>query len=245
MKEDENVVERKETFDIIRLKADANQYYPASMGRQSWMKDNVVAHTDIDIPLGHSRYGGPVIDLPPGVTHPKDLRFAAQLDLSKISPHDPLGLLPKRGQLYFFADIRQDQGKVIWADVRNVDLVRQVVEHQADFFAGTLIVDASSETETLHERFREPEDEEEKEDANANGLVWDYFAGGGKSKLYGVYTHCQYSMEQILDITHSDMVLLLQIGEDFNDEGIFSVLVPREDLRLRRFDDCKFAWGQS
>jgi uncharacterized protein YwqG len=239
------MVERKETFDIIRLKADSKRYYPASMGRQSWMKDNAVAHTDIEILLGHSRYGGPVIDLPRGVAHPGDLKFAAQLDLSKISPHDPLGLLPMQGQLYFFADIRRDKGKVIFADVRNDDLVRQIVEHEDDFFEGTLIVDASSETETLDERFREPEDESEKEYAGANGLLWDNFAGGKKSKVYGIYTHCQYSMERIMDITHSDRVLLLQIGEDFNDEGIFSVLIPREDLRRRNFDDCEFDWGQS
>jgi uncharacterized protein YwqG len=239
------VIERKETFDIIRLKADSKAYYPASMGRQSWMKDNVVAHTDIEIPLGHSRYGGPVIDLPPGVTHPKDLRFAAQLDLSTLSPHDPLGLLPKQGQLYFFADIRDDKGKVLFADTRNDDLVRQIVEHTDNFFQGTLIMGASSETETLDERFREPEDDDEKKYAEANGLVWDYFAGSKKSKVYGIHTHCQYSMEEIIDITRSDRVLLLQIGEDFNDEGVFSVLIPREDLRRGRFDDCEFAWGQS
>ena len=90
-----------------------------------------------------------------------------------------------------------------------------------------------------------PEDESEKEYADANGLLWDCFVGGKKSKVYGIYTHCQYDMDRIMDITHSDRVLLLQIGEDFTDEGIFSVLIPREDLRRRRFDDCEFEWGQS
>jgi uncharacterized protein YwqG len=239
------MVERNETFDIVRLKADSRRYYPASMERRSWMKENTVPHTDIDIPLGHSRYGGPVIDLPPDITHPENLRFAAQLDLSKISPFDPFGLLPKRGQLYFFADIRSDQGKAIFADVRNDDLVRRIVDHREDFYKGTLIMDAWSETETLAERFREPEDESEKEYAEANGLIWSSFAGSEKSKIFGIYTHCQYGMDQIMDITHSDKVLLLQVGEDFNDEGVFSVLVPREDLLRARFDNCEFAWGQS
>jgi hypothetical protein len=239
------MVERNEPFQIVRLKADSKYYYPASMGRKSWMKENSVPHTDIDIPLGHSRYGGPVIDLPRGTGHPEGLRFAAQLDLSKISPFDPFGLLPKRGQLFFFADIREDRGKVIFADVRNDELVRQIVDHREDFFRGTLIVDARSETETLEERFREPEDESEKEYAEANGLVWDYFGGTKKSKIFGIYTHCQYDMDQIMDITRSDKVLLLQVGEDFNDDGVFSVLIPREDLQRAKFDDCEFAWGQS
>ena len=239
------MVERSETFDIVRLKADSKQYYPASMDKESWMDESMVAHSAIDIAIGHSRYGGPVIDLPPGTAHPENLRFAAQLDLSKISKFDPFGMLPKRGQLYFFADIRCHRGKVIYADVRNDDLVRQIVEHRDNFFLGTLIVDAWSETETIDERFREPEDESEKEYAEANGLVWDYFAGTKKSKIFGIYTHCQYDPERIMHITRSDRVLLLQIGEDFNDDGVFSVLIPRDDLSRAKFDDCEFAWGQS
>src|SRR5262249_51603523 len=147
------------------------------------------------------------------------------------SEFDPFGLLPKRGQLYFFADIRNDRGKAIFTDVRNDDLVRKIVDHREDFFRGTLIADAWKETETLDERFREPEDESEKEYAEENGLVWDCFAGTKKSKIFGIYTHCQYDMDQVMQITRSDKVLLLQIGEDFNDDGVFSVLIRREDLQ--------------
>src|SRR5215216_5242242 len=102
----------KKDFKIINLVADSKNYYPASMRKTRWMGENYVKHTKIQIPLGHSRYGGVVIDLPKELKHPKGLRFAAQLDLATISPLDPTGLLPKTGHLYFFADLVNDKGKV-------------------------------------------------------------------------------------------------------------------------------------
>jgi uncharacterized protein YwqG len=222
-------------FDIISFTADTRQYYPASMKKQNWMEANHVKHTDIDIAPGQSRYGGAVIDLPVGITHPEDLQFAAQLDLAKFSPYDKSGLLPKTGQLIFFADIRTDTGKVIYADVPNEQLVRMIKEHEDNFFMGVLVDKVFADTETMEERFDKEEEQE-----------WDYFAGTEKSKIFGIYTHCQYSEEEIAAITFSDKVLLLQIGEyGFNDEGVFSVLILKADLEKRNFDNCEFAWGQS
>lgn len=233
-------------FDIISFTADNKQYYPASMKKESWMPDSYVKHTDIEIPLGHSRYGGPVIDLPNGIEHPEGLRFAAQLDLARLSPFDKTGLLPKTGQLIFFADILNDTGKVIYADVTNNSLVRVIREHEDNFFLGVLIDNIFSDEETFSDRFREAEDEDEIEDANSEGKLWDAFAGSDKSKIFGIYTHCQYGQEQIEQITFSDKLLLLQVGENgFNDEGVFSVLISREDLANRNFNNCEFAWGQS
>jgi uncharacterized protein YwqG len=81
---------------------------------------------------------------------------------------------------------------------------------------------------------------------NKNGKVWDETAGSEKSKIFGIFTHCQYSQEEIEEIVFSDRVLLLQVGEnEFNDEGVFSVLIDINDLRRRIFDNCEFAWGQS
>jgi hypothetical protein len=100
-----------QNFHIISFTADNRQYYPTSMVKESWMPDTYCKHTDIEIPIGHSRYGGPVIDLPRGIEHPKNLRFAGQLDLAKFSPFDKTGLLPKTGQLIFFADILNDTEK--------------------------------------------------------------------------------------------------------------------------------------
>jgi len=69
----------KQIFEIISFTADKRKYYPASMKHESWMPENYIKHTEIEIPIGHSRYGGPVVDLPNGIEYPKELRFAAQL----------------------------------------------------------------------------------------------------------------------------------------------------------------------
>jgi uncharacterized protein YwqG len=233
-------------FDIISFTADNKQYYPASMTKESWMPDTYVKHTDIKIPIGHSRYGGPVIDLPKGIEHPKGLQFAGQLDLAKFSPFDKTGLLPKTGQLIFFADILNDKGKVIYADVPNDSLIRKINEHDDNFFLGVLVNKVFSDEEVFSDRFREAEDEWDKEHANEDGKIWDVFAGSDKSKIFGIYTHCQFGQEEIEKITFSDKLLLLQVGENgFNDEGVFCVLIDRQDLINKNFDNCEFAWGQS
>lgn len=238
----------QKTFDIIRFTGDKTIYYGASIQLHDILlqSGNYKKHTEIEVPLGQSRYGGPIIDLPAGMALPQGLCFAAQLDLSKFAPFDKTGLLPKTGQLLFFADIRTDTGKVIYADVPNADLVRHIKEHEDNFYSGRLIDQIFADTETLSERFRNPEDEEEQEYANEDGKIWHYFAGSDKSKIFGIYTHCQLRQADIEAITFSDKVLLLQVGEnDFNDEGVFSVLIPKKDLEDKNFDHCEFAWGQS
>jgi len=233
-------------FDIISFTADNKKYYPASMTKESWMPDTYVKHTDMEIPIGRSRYGGPVMDLPKGIEHPKGLRFAGQLDLEKFSSFDKTGLLPKTGQLIFFADILNDTGKVIYTDVPNDSLIRTINEHEDNFFLGVLVDKIFANEETFSGRFREAEDERDKVQANKDGKLWDDFAGSDKSKIFGIYTHCQYGQEEIENITFSDKLLLLQVGENgFNDEGVFSVLINREDLIKRNFDNCGFAWAQS
>jgi hypothetical protein len=93
-------------FDIIRFTADKTLYYGASIEMPKILLDtgHYTKHTEVYIPLGHSRYGGPIVDLPPGIEYPNGLHFAAQLDLSKFAPFDKSGLLPKSGQLLFFAN---------------------------------------------------------------------------------------------------------------------------------------------
>lgn len=231
-------------FDIIRFTPDERMYYPSSMKRSSWMSDNYIKHTDLDIPLGHSRYGGPVVDLPKGVSYSKDLLFATQLDLAQFAPFDKSGVLPKHGQLIIFSDIIEKKGLVIYSEAPNEDLVRITREHDDHFFLGVLIRDVFSEEESFEERFRDPE--AEWETPNEEGKVGDYFAGSEKSKVFGIYTDCQYERADIEEIVYSDKVLLLQVGEEgFNEEGVFSVLISREDLIQRRFDACEFSWSQS
>lgn len=128
----------------------------------------------------------------------------------------------------------------------NESLLRTIVEHEDDFFLGVLVGKIFSDTETINERYREPDDEYEKAFTNDQGKVWNYFAGSDKSKIFGIYTHCQYSQQEIETITFSDRVLLLQVGENgFNDEGVFSVLIDKQDLINKNFCKCEFAWGQS
>src|SRR5215203_3917571 len=123
-------------FDIISFTAGKTLYYGASVDLPQILLETgqYTRHTDIEIPIGHSRYGGPVVDLPPGVDYPKGLLFAAQLDLSKFSPFDKSGLLPASGQLIFFANIRNHTGKVIYVDFPTRNLVRHIKQHDDDFF---------------------------------------------------------------------------------------------------------------
>ena len=235
-----------EIYKIISFTADNKQYYPASMKKKSWMPETYVKYTEIEIPLGKSRYGGHVIDLPPGIEHPKNLRFAGQLDMTEFSAFDRTGLLPKKGQLIFFADIMNNKGKVIYTNVSNKNLVRIIKEHEDNFFLGVLVDKIFEDNEALKDRFREPEDEDEIKYANEKGKLWDYFAGSEKSKIFGLYTHCQYGQKEIEEIASSNKLVLLQIGENgFNDEGVFSVLIDKNDLEKRNFNNCEFTWGQS
>ncbi len=235
-------------FDIIELRPATKHYYGDSLKMPEILLEDglLVKAGTLDIPLGHSRYGGPIADLPENFDYPEDLRFAAQLDLKQIAPHDMYGLLPKTGHLFFFADIMEDKGLVVYADIDNSELVRVVKDHEDNFFEGVLIKEAFATTEKLSDRYRDPEDEYEEEDANDDGLIWDYFEGSETSKIFGIFTHCQAQEQQILDVVNSDKLVLLQIGENgFNDEGVFSVLIELEDLKALNFSNCEFHWGQS
>jgi len=236
----------KQKIEIIRFTAGSKHYFPNSMKKEKWMKEKYVQYSEMEIPLGKSRYGGCAVDLPKGIEYPKNMRFAAQLDLAEFAPFDKTGLLPKTGQLIVFADIMDDTGKVIYANVKNNELERKIVEHNDNFWDGVLINQIFTETETLSERYVEPEDEEDEEDLNEDGKMWGYFEGSEKSKIFGIYTNCQLVEEEILEILLSNKIVLLQIGEDgFNDEGVFSVLIDKDDLKNQKFENCEFVWAQS
>lgn len=239
---------KEEIYDIIEFTPADKHYYGDSVEMPDILLEDElrVKASEVDIPLGHSRYGGPVADLPKGFIPPEDMCFAAQLDLKEIAPFDKSGLLPKTGHLFFFADIFNETGKVIYADVNNNELVRVINDHEDNFYEGVLIDKIFASTESLSSRYRDPEFDEEKEDANKDGKIWEYFAGTNRSKIFGIYTHCQLQEEEILDILHSNKILLLQIGENgFNDDGVFSVLIDKNELKNKNFDNCSFAWGQS
>lgn len=237
-----------ETFDIIELRPGTKHYYGDSLEMPDILLQDglLVKAGTLDIPLGHSRYGGPIADLPKDFEYPEDLRFAAQLDLKQIAVHDTSGLLPKTGHLFFFADLIEERGLVVYKDIDKSELVRIVKDHEDHFFEGVLIKEAFKAKEKLSSRYRIPQDDYEEKEANEEGVLWDYFEGGETSKIFGIFTHCQAHEEEILEVVHSNRVVLLQIGENgFNDEGVFSVLIDRDDLKNLNFDNCSFFWGQS
>lgn len=240
---------KKETFDIIELVPAAKHYYGDSIKLpEILLKDGkMVKAGTVNIPLGQSRYGGPIADLPPDFIYPEDMTFVAQLDLKQIALYDKTGMLPKTGQLIFFADITENRGNVFYADVDNSELVRVVKDHEDNFYDGVLIERVFTSTENLSDRYRmEEEIENEGSDTHNESKLWDRFAGSETSKMFGIYTHCQLWEDDILEILYSHNVLLLQIGENgFNDDGVFSVLINKDDLMARKFDNCTFSWGQS
>lgn len=224
-------------FNIIRFTPSKTWYYPASveLGILANTK-HYVPHTEMHIPLGASRVGGPVWDIPASLAPPQGMQFAAQLKLDDFFGFDSRHLLPSSGFLFFFIGGYGDEGKVIYADCAVSDLERKITEHDKWFWDGSLIETISAETESLESRYV---------DDPLHGREWDDFVGAEKSKIYGIYTHCQMGEEEILSITNSSRVLLLQIGEDFTGEGVWSVLIDKADLKNRDFSSCTFEWAQS
>ena len=192
--------------------------------------ENFAVEYEEEHPIGHSRYGGVVVDLPPDILCP-DLPFWAQLDLAKFAPHDPYNLLPKVGQLIFFFDIESGKNKIIYTEIENSKLCRHVRDRDESW--GFLIIDIRKSTEDVKERY----DQESGE--------WDCFAGSEKSKIFGLFTHCQMEEDEVLNITE-ERIVLLQVGENrFNDEGVFSVVISLADLKAQNFESCEIYWAQS
>jgi hypothetical protein len=135
-------------------------------------------YLDIDIPIGCSIIGGPIVDLPPDIEYPEGYNFMAQLNCSKIKPYDKIGLLPENGFLYFFVNDYGDDGLVFYTQ-KNIHSLRRIIkEHMNSFFYGKTIKEYKFETETIKERY--------KMDNGEN--VWDYFKGEEISKIYGIYS---------------------------------------------------------
>lgn len=231
-----------ETYKLIRFTPETKWYYPKSvdLGILADTK-SYVDHANVNFSPDRSRIGGPIVDLPDHISYPDGMQFVAQLNLNEYSKHDPLGLLPKSGFLYFFIGGYGNEGAVYYADVKADDLIRVVKEHDKWFWDGCLVKTICQEEESFAERYS-------KADADSEGeakFEWDYFAGTEKSKIYGIYTHCQKHEGTIKRITKSDKTLLLQIGSDFTDSGVWSVLIKTSDLKKRDFSNCTFEWGQS
>lgn len=187
-----------------------------------------------DIPLGQSRIGGPIIDLPEGFEHPDDLFFVAQLDLAWLAPCAAREtLLPAdHGFLYFFMS-DSVVAQVHYFPGTAQELRRTVREHDDWFCDGITLSGWSEEDEVLAERFQPNGD-------------WDHFAGMEKTKIGGFPSNPQWHEEDVaLALADDRKQLLLQVGEDVTQEGCLCYFIDAVDLHQKRFDRCKAVWGQT
>ncbi len=195
----------------------------------------------MNIPMGVSRIGGPVVDLPVGTKYPRGYCFLAQLNLEVFSTYDRAGLLPVQGHLYFFVKENddggiEDRGIVIYSDCDAGELQRVIREDDAESpFAGRLIGRPKAETE--YKALRYYMDEE-------GTRQWDPFAYSDVSKLFGIFTNVQLDEEDIEKMMKG-RVLLLQIGSDFMEQGVMIVYINERDLARRDFNKCIFEYSQT
>jgi uncharacterized protein YwqG len=217
----------QDRYSIIRLHSSGHYYGTAAQAA--------------DMPLGQSRIGGPIIDLPEGFEHPPDLFFVAQFDLAWLAPCTLTeSLLPAgQGFLYFFYNMliadhrRQEVGQVHYFPGAAQQLRRTIREHDDWFSEGTTLADWSEEEELLEERFQ------------ADG-EWDSWNGMDKTKIGGYPSNPQWYEEDVARaLAANNRQLLLQVGEDITAEGCLCCFIDTADLRHKRFDRCEFVWGQS
>jgi uncharacterized protein YwqG len=196
-------------------------------------------YKDIDIPLGASRIGGPVVDLPEDIKYPDGYYFMAQLNCKELKKYDELNLLPSEGFLYFFVKNYGETGIVLYSHKDTANLKRVVKEHLDWYFSGRLIGGIKSEIETVESRYITEEGEK----------MWDFFAGTDITKVYGMYTNCQANEEETIkklnELKRSNSILLLQIGSDFLGEGTQTVYINKNDLQELNFTRCIFEYSQS
>ena len=81
------------TYPIIRFTASGKEYHGDSVHMPDVLRQSgkYVPLREMAIPLGTSRYGGPVVDLPPGASYPEGMLFAAQIDLAQAAPKGKQG----------------------------------------------------------------------------------------------------------------------------------------------------------
>ena len=193
---------------------------------------------EIDIPLGCSRIGGPIVDLPNDIKYPDDYYFLAQLNCSELKPYDKIGFLPESGFLFFFLSEDLDNGCVYYTDKNISQLKRVTKEHDNCNWYGKIISGYSMEMEKIESRYTETEKLGKKD--------WDYFAGSEISKIYGIYSNCQASEKEVIEfVKNEDKIILLQIGGDYMDEGCQSVIIDKNDLIKKDFTKCIFEYNQS
>ena len=226
-------------YEIIRLVL-SKKGYEAKNDSDGF--DDYSDYLKTDIPLGCSRIGGPVVDLPDDIKYPEGYFFMAQINCSEIKPFDKAGLLPETGFIYFFTDHDLEDCRVFYTS-KNIESLKRVTKiHEDQYFMGKLIKKYKMETENIESRYIEEEYDEDEEPE----IEWDYSAGCDISKIYGIYTNCNAGEEEVLEfMKDKNKIILLQIGEDYMEEGCQSVIINKNDLEKKDFSKCTFEYGQS
>jgi len=224
------------------------------------------------LPIGKSRYGGAVVDFPKNRTYPdpEKWNFMAQINLVEFKPHDKNNLLPKEGHLFFFMELDTEKGKTLFFEGNNDDLERKFITEPDDIW-GTLeiITNIRSENQKWESNYQTLDKEDlkcpicnksnimdcncditgmfwhDRADIIEKKYIWDDSQNTCTSKMFGIYADVQCVEKEIEEITFSDKIVLFQVGEDINDEGIFSVLIGKEDLKKRDFKNCEYRWSQT
>lgn len=199
-----------------------------------------------NIPLGKTRIGGHCLDIPPDFEYPGDC-FMGQLNFKELSALDAEGILPKSGFLYLFIDILHRGGKALYFDCAASDLERVSIyneEHtflwqNGTFEMGMLIDKCTNKDETLNDYYNTEDAAEELSEE----FSWNNQAALEYTKVLGLYNNPSLSPDELMKIWSSNKIVLLQIGEDYSPNGIFNVLIDKEDLLNLNFNKVEIQWA--
>ena len=186
--------------------------------------------------LGESRFFSDTIDIAKDVEYPKELEFVGQLNLNDFEKYDFNNLLGKDGILYFFQSPlyidghTYEFGKVIYSN--NMNLVRKKLDNiDIDMIYNYGLKEISNTIEKFSDRY------------NSNN-EYDGFKNEELNKIYGYYTDCQKTEDEIKKISQK-YIVLLQLGSDIYGEGVTTFLITKEDLEKKNFDNIIYKYVQS
>lgn len=194
-----------------------------------------------DFKLGQSRFFSDTIDIADTVEIPKSLNFVGQLNLNDFAEYDANNLLPKNGILYFFESPSivdghfYQVGKVIYSN--DMDLKRKTIkplENDQNSILNLSVGNIDNAVEKFSDRY---------EEYNGN-REYNSFSGEELNKIFGFYTDCQMSDEDIMKVSKK-YVVLLQLGSDIYGEGVTTFLILEEDLKNNNFDNIVYKYVQS
>lgn len=191
------------------------------------------------IELGSSRFFSSSIDIKDDFVLPKGFNFLGQLNLKELSEYDSNNLLPKEGYLYFFISPERidntfyEVSKVVYLPDENI--VRKKISVGYDYDSILKVVDIKNEIEKIDDRYYIDDE---------GNTIYDSFKNEDVNKIYGYYTSCQASDDDIKKVS-SKYVVLLQLGSDVFGEGVFSFLITEEDLKNKNFENVIFEYNQS